>query len=110
MVIMMYNPGKNKTPAIFYDRRETVTQKNKAGEWIQSPRVITKDWVELIPLTGRQYLEYDKAESEMTYRLRMRYREDIHTDDIVTIEDKTYDIIYISPFGRYMEVVIRWQS
>lgn len=108
----MYNPGRNKTLAYFYDRRKELVRDPKTGEKRQQEKLICKDWVELVPITGRQFLEQRKESNEISYRLRMRYRKEIAIDDIVHIRDQKCEITYISvaPTRRYMELVVKWRE
>ena len=112
----MYNPGRNKVKAMFYDRSETEDIVNDVGEYEQKPKLICKEWVELIPTTGREFLQNKKSESDMTYRFKMRNRKDIEVSDYVEFDGNRAEIIYIAPYmgyvsqNRYMEVVVKWQS
>lgn len=112
----MYNPGRNRVKVEFYDRSETEDILNDVGEYEQKPKLICTDWAELIPTTGREFLQNRKSESEMTYRFKMRNRKDIEVNDYVEFNGIRAEIIYIAPFieptiqNRYMEVVVSWQS
>lgn len=114
--MQMFNPGRNKVKVQFFDRSETVDTVNDVGEYDQKPKLICTDWVELIPTTGREFLQNKKSESEMTYRFKMRKRKDIEVNDYVEFNGIRAEIIYIAPFieptiqDRYMEVVVLWHS
>ena len=112
----MYNAGRNKVKAMFYDRSETEDIVNEVGEYEQKPKLICIDWIELLPQTGREFLQNRKDEHEMTSRFKMRSRKDIEVDDYVEFNGQKAEIIYIAPYmgyvsqNRYMEVVVKWQS
>ncbi|MET3616733.1 head-tail adaptor [Peptoniphilus olsenii] len=112
----MYNAGRNKTKVFFYDREELEEVVNEVGEYEQKPKLICVDWVELLPQTGREFIKNRKDEHEMTYRFKMRSRKDIEVNDYVVFNDIKAEIIYIGAYmdyvtqGRYMEVVVLWQS
>ena len=52
----MYNAGRNKVKAMFYDRSETEDIVNDVGEYEQKPKLICIDWIELLPQTGREFI------------------------------------------------------
>lgn len=106
----MYNPGRNKKIAKFYDRKAKLIVDPKTGEKKQVKNLICKEWVELIPITGRQFLDNRKEENEISYRLRMRYRKEIEMEDIVIFDNKKCYITFMSEMGRYMELVVRWSG
>lgn len=49
-------------------------------------------WAEVAPLTGREYLAAQAAVSEVTAKIRMRYRPGITSQDRVIHEGTTYGI------------------
>lgn len=106
----MYNPGRNSTIARFYDRRKHLVKNVRTGEMEQKQTLITKDWVEVAPMSGKQFIEQRKEESEMLYRLKMRYRKEIKVDDIVRFDGMTCDILYISRMGADAELVVKWRT
>ena len=112
----MYNPGRNKVKVKFYDRSETEDIVNEVGEYEQKPKLICIDWAELLPMTGRDFIENRKSESDMTYRFKMRTRNDIEVNDYIEFKGIKAEIVYIAPFidytiqNRYMEVVAIWRS
>lgn len=105
----MYNPGKNRNFVNFYSRGEFEEYKDDFGQTHQKHKLICREWIEIIPINGKEFLQNRKYESEMDYRLRLRKREDISTSDYVVIDGKKCEIIYISKFSNYMEMVVSWQ-
>lgn len=112
----MYNPGRNKTRVEFYDRSETKEVENENGEYEQKHKLICVDWVELIPQTGREFVENRKDESAATYRFKMRRRNDIETEDYVIFNGIKAEIIQVLPYidytmqNRFIEVVVEWRT
>lgn len=109
--ISSYNSGRNRTRVNFYDANIFDEEKNDYGEWEQKPKVIYTAWVEVIPLTGRQYLENRKNEHEMNFKIKMRATDKINEEMWCEINGKKADIIFVSPgVGGYMELIANWQS
>lgn len=107
----MYNPGRNKVKVAFYSRKELEEVKLITGEYAQKNKLICTDWAEILKTRGRDYLEYRKDETEITYTIRIRYRKDIDIFDFVEFYGKRWEITFISPpINRYMELVVVWQS
>lgn len=107
----MYNPGRNKVKVSFYSRNELEEEKLITGEYAQKNKLICNDWAEILKYRGRDYLEYRKDETEITFTIRIRYRNDINILDFVEFYDKRWEITYISPpINRYMELVVVWQT
>jgi len=52
-------------------------------------------WAAVEPLTGREYFAADAAQSEVTARIRMRYRPGITSQDRVIHDGKTYNIVTV---------------
>lgn len=106
---MAYNPGRNKTKLEILDAIEV---ENELGETSQEWKVVLKEWGERKPLTGKEYLEQRKTESEMNYCFKMRYRREIKEEYKVRFNGRIGDIIYISPNfnDRTMELVVRWRT
>lgn len=105
----MYNPGKNRTRIEIIN---VIELENELGEMEQHEQVIIREWAEIKPLTGKEFLEQRKTESEMNYCLKMRYRKDIKEEYKIKFNGVLTDIIYIAPnpADRTMEVVVKWQS
>jgi len=67
-------------------------------------------WAAVEPLTGREYFAADAAQSEVTARIRMRYRPGITSQDRVIHEGKTYGIesvIDVRSAGRELVLMCR---
>lgn len=106
---MAYNPGRNKTKIEILD---VVEVENGFGEYEQKEVIILKEWAEVKPLTGKEFLEQRKIESEMNYCFKMRYRKEVSEVHKVRFNNRIADIIYIAPnpTSRTMEVVVKWQT
>lgn len=105
-----YNPGRNSTIVEFYDQSEFDLVQNELGEYVQKPKLIAKDWVEVIDTSGREFIENNVDSHTIQKRLRMRKRDDIRVENLVEIDLKTYKIEHISKIDRFMELVISWQN
>lgn len=104
-----YNPGRNRGLVEFYSQEDLDTVLNDLGEYVQKPRLICKDWAEVIDSSGYEFLKNNVDENDKTRRLKMRYRKDIRLHDFVVIDEDTYSIQHIGKKGPYMELVIKWQ-
>lgn len=52
-------------------------------------------WAAVEPLQGREYFAADAAQSEVTARIRTRYRPGITSQDRVIHDGKTYNIVTV---------------
>lgn len=60
-------------------------------EWV----TVYSPWASIEPLRGRELFTAQQAASEVTSRIRIRYREGITSDMIVVHGGATYQILYI---------------
>lgn len=105
-----YNPGRNSTIVEFYDQSEFDLVQNELGEYVQKPKLIAKDWAEIIDTSGREFIENNVDSHTIQKRLRMRKRDDIRVENLVVLNSKVYKLDYISSLDRFMELVITWQK
>lgn len=105
-----YNPGRNQTPIEFYDQSEFDVVQNELGEYVQKPKLIAKDWAEIIDTSGKEFMENNIDSHEIKKKIRMRRRDDIRIENIVVLDSKVYKLEHISKLDRFMELVIKWQK
>lgn len=72
-------------------QRKQVTQDSFGAE-IASWAEIAAVWVAIEPLQGREFWNSQAEQSELTTRIRIRYRDDVRTDDRIVWSGRTYDI------------------
>ncbi|WP_038207890.1 phage head closure protein [Xenophilus azovorans] len=73
------------------------------NEWVTLATV----WAAVEPLNGREFFAADAAQSEVTTRIRMRYRDDITSADRIDHEGTLYDIqSIINPRSGDAELVL----
>ena len=64
-------------------------------------------WAAVEPLTGREYLAAQAAVSEVTARIRMRFRPWMTAQDRVIHDGKTYNIVsVVDPRSQGRELVL----
>ena len=74
-----------------YDKG-TITR-NSTGEEIPAyDALVAEVWAAKEPLSGREFLEAQQAQAEVTVRFRIRYREDIHPEMRCVEDGHTYHI------------------
>ncbi|MBS0506844.1 MAG: phage head closure protein [Proteobacteria bacterium] len=81
------------------DQRVTVERytstEDELGQPIQSWAPLFTCWAAVEPLTGREYLAAQAAQSEVTARVTMRYRPGITAQDRVIHDGTTYNIVSV---------------
>ncbi len=79
------------------DQRVTVERytstEDELGQPIQSWAPLFTCWAAVEPLTGREYLAAQAAVSEVTARIRMRFRPWMTAEDRVIHNGTTYNIV-----------------
>lgn len=71
---------------------------------------IVTTWAAVEPLTGREYIAAGAAQSEVTTRIRLRYRPGITSADRVNHEGKVYGIMSVIDYrsaGRELVLMCR---
>lgn len=84
------------------------TEENEVGEEVQVPKKIDSIWAEVTPLRGKEYLEAQKAVSEMQYKITTRYRDFIDTSMLIKWQGRELNInsiINISGREEHMEIM-----
>lgn len=67
-------------------------------------------WASIKPISGREYYDAMSIQSEVTHRIRVRYRPDITTDMRIEHGDRIYEIeavIDIDSRHKYLEILCR---
>ena len=106
----MYNPGRNRTKIKIYDHKEKELVQMPTGEYTQKKKLKCIEWAEVLSTTGRDFLEFKKIETDVSYRLRIRRREDINVHDLVEFNGTEMEISFVSfPINNYVELVVTCQ-
>ncbi len=63
-------------------------------------------WAKKEEISGREYFAAETKQAENTVRFRIRYRSDVLATDRITCEDRDYEVIQSSEFGRRRELLI----
>lgn len=69
---------------------------DELGQPINDWLPIVTTWASVSPLTGREYLAAAALVSEVTARIRMRYRPGITSRDRIVHEGTTYNIVSLA--------------
>ena len=81
------------------DQRVTVERfsrtEDELGQPIESWAPLFTCWAAVEPLTGREYIAAQAAVSEVTARIRMRFRPWMTAEDRVIHGGKTYNIVSV---------------
>jgi len=68
-------------------------------------------WAELLELRGREYHSANELNSEVSAKIRIRYREDVKSSWRVTYKSRTFEIlsppINVMGFNRYQELMVK---
>lgn len=92
------NPGKLNKRITFL----TVTDDaDEAGDTILVPSPFKTVWASVCPIRGRNYVEAKKYQSELTYKIIIRYLKDLTPDMTIQFKDRIFLIQdIINPFER----------
>lgn len=63
-------------------------------------------WAKKEEISGREYFAAETKQAENTVRFRIRYRSDVLATDRITCEERDYEVIQTSEFGRRRELLI----
>ena len=81
------------------DQRVTVERLTEGvdeiGQSITTWAPVLSAWAAVEPLTGREYIAAAAVQSEVSTRVRMRYRPGITTADRVTHEGRLYNVVSV---------------
>lgn len=70
---------------------KTVTRDSYGGEVITWSTVATV-WADIRPIRGREYLEMDQSQADITHRVYLRYRPGIEPTMRLEFESRTFHI------------------
>lgn len=80
---------------------------DEAGQPITTWVPLTTTWAAVEPLNGREYFAADAAASEVTTRIRIRYRPGLTSADRVNHDGALHNILaIINPRSRGRELVL----
>lgn len=99
------NPGK-------LDRRITILNpigetENEMEEIVLGLEEVATVWASVEALRGREYLEAQKIRAEVTYRVIIRYRNDIKPTMRIKFDNRELEIQSVIEIGRkkYLELM-----
>ena len=96
------------TAAIFRHRitlQELVTGQDEAGQPVQEWQDVATVWAAVEPLRGREYWAAAQVQSEVTTRIRIRYRSGVRPDMRVLYGGRVFNVTaVIDPEERHMEL------
>lgn len=82
-------------------------QANNTGEVVDTFSDYVSKWANVVPLTGKEFLESQKLRSETTYKIAIRYCADITSDMKINYNGLVLEIIsVINVDGRNDEMLI----
>lgn len=84
-------------------QRKQVTQDDFGAE-VASWAEFAVVWAAVEPLQGREFWNSQAEQSELTTRIRIRYRDDVRAADRVAWSGRTYDIEAVAPNERMTEL------
>ena len=80
---------------------------NEIGKTVQRLEPYKTVWASVEPLKGREYLESQKVQPELTYRITTRYHKGITPDTIIKYKDRELNIQnIINPHERNQRLEI----
>ena len=85
----MTDAGK-LTQRVNLERREQV--QDEVGQPIEAWALLASVWAAVEPQAGREFVAAGALQSELTTKIRIRYRPGITSADRVTHDGKVYDI------------------
>lgn len=81
------------------DQRVTIQSatiaRDSYGNEVRTWSTLATVWAEVEPLVGREFMEGRQVESEVTTRIRIRYRTDLTTAMRAVHGSVTYDIVSV---------------
>lgn len=89
----------------FITIRQPVETQDGAGGLLTSWQNVANVWAEVVDLSGREYFSAQQVSSEVTTRIRIRYRSGVIPKMQVKDGDVDYDILAVlDPTGRREEL------
>jgi SPP1 family predicted phage head-tail adaptor len=76
------------------------TTENELGEKVKTTREVATIWASVLALRGKDYIESQKTRSELSYKVTIRHRTDLHPAMIVRHKDKELEIQAVIELGR----------
>lgn len=73
---------------------------NELEEIVQIPIKVTTVWASVLPSRGSEYFESQKIRSELSYRVALRYRNDIHPAMTIKYDNRELSIEAVIEIGR----------
>jgi SPP1 family predicted phage head-tail adaptor len=90
---------------------QPVRSKNTMGEQIDTFTAVTTVWAAVEPLTGSWLFQAQQADSKVSGRVRIRYREDIKPFWRILFDGRYLSIISIlNPDERKKELIIMYSE
>ena len=73
-------------------QKVTVTQDSDTGEPSESWSTLAQVWAAVEPLSGREFMNAQQVESQITHRVRIRARDDVTPDMRISHDSRTLNI------------------
>ena len=98
------NPGKLRHRVTLQEYKEVVDQYGTPID--QGWQDIATVWASVEPIQGREYIQLQNTQSELTTRIRIRYRPGIKAAMRVLYNDRIFEIVGppIDPEERHLEL------
>jgi len=77
-----------------------VETENALGALVKTTQEVATVWASVVPLRGREYFEAQKIRSELSYRVTMRYRDDVTPAMTIRYKAKDLEINSVIEIGR----------
>lgn len=89
------------------ERHQFISQDPSTGEELRDWVPVAAVWAAVEPLNGREFIAAQAVQSEVTTRIRLRYRPDLNTADRINHNGTLYDIqTIINPRSGNRELVL----
>jgi SPP1 family predicted phage head-tail adaptor len=93
------------------DQRVTIDRLQQGSDEIGQPVTtwapVFSTWAAVEPLVGREWLASSGAQSEVSTRIRLRYRPGVTSADRVTHEGREYEIVSVIDYkSSHRELVL----
>lgn len=83
------NPGELRHRIII---QKQITTQDTFGEQYEEWDNITTVWANINPISGREFFAAESVNSEITHKVRLRYREDIKPDMRVSYKGRIFRV------------------
>lgn len=84
-------------------KENKVTQDATTGEMISGWQQVAKVWAQIVPMSARDFLAANAAQSEVRGRIVIRYRDDVVAGQRVEYRGKYYRVIGVMEDDRSMQ-------